>query len=143
MSECKVLLIDDEVEFTKMLGKRLAARGFNVETASSGKEALDKVEGHDFDVALLDLAMPGWDGVETLQKLKESKSELQIILLTGHATVPSSVEVMRLGAMDVLEKPADFDHILEVIEEASNKKALLVEDKIAKNIEKLLQKKGW
>ena len=143
MSRYKVLLVDDEADFTTVLAKRFVVRGMEVETAANGKEALEKVKAHDFDAVLLDIAMPGWDGVETLKYLIEEKPDLQVVLLTGHATVQKGIEAMKLGALDLLEKPAEFQDLLDKIEEASAKKAILVEKRIEDTLDDILQKKSW
>ena len=143
MSRYKILLVDDEQDFTAALAKRFAVRGMAVETASNGKEALELVKEHDFDAVLLDIAMPGWDGVETLKYLIEERPDLQVVLLTGHATVEKGVEAMKQGALDLLEKPAEFQDLLDKIEEASAKKAILVEKRIASKLDDILKKKSW
>ena len=114
-----------------------------VEIASSGEVALEKVTSIDFDAVLLDLAMPGWDGIETLKRLKKERPDLQVVLLTGRATVSKGVEAMKHGALDLMEKPAEFQDLLIKIEEASAKKALLVEERMEHDIEEILRKKGW
>jgi DNA-binding NtrC family response regulator len=143
MDTNKLLLIDDEQEFTDALRKRFEARGMNVETASSGEEALAKIESMDFDAVLLDLAMPGWDGVETLKHLKKLRPDIQVVLLTGHATIEKSVEAMKLGALDFVEKPIKFQQLLEKIEEASAKKAVLAEERIIQDLDEIVRKRGW
>ena len=139
----KVLLIDDEEEYTAALAERLRMRDMIVDTAPNGKIALEKVQDHDFDAVLLDLAMPGWDGVETLKRLKEARPDLQIVLLTGRATVRKGVEAMKHGALDLVEKPAQFKELLEKIEEASAAKALLVEERMEHDLEEILRTKSW
>ena len=139
----RILLIDDEEDFTAALAKRLKARSFVVETASRGREALDKIKDNDFDAILLDLAMPGWDGIETLKRLKEENPNLQVILLTGHATVRKSVEAMRLGAADLVEKPATLDDLLEKIEEARERRNLLREKRTEQDLYEIMGSKGW
>ena len=143
MSRHKILLVDDERDFTAALAKRFAVRGMDVETAANGKEALEKVKEHDFDAVLLDIAMPGWDGVETLEYLIQERPDIQVVLLTGHATVEKGVEAMKLGALDLLEKPAEFQDLLSKIEEASAKKAVLVEERIESKLNEILKKKSW
>ncbi|MBI5582235.1 MAG: response regulator [Deltaproteobacteria bacterium] len=142
MSE-KVLLVDDEVEFLDTLSERMRNRGMEVSTSSSGAEALKKVEQESYDVIILDLMMPGVDGLEALKILKEKKPELQVILLTGHATVEKGIEAMKLGAMDFLEKPADLSQLTEKIKKAQAKKMLIVEKQTEEKIKKLLEEKGW
>ena len=139
----RVLLIDDEKELLKTLAERLEVRGLIVETAQSGEEALVIIEHADFDAVVLDLAMPGIDGIETLKRMHEIKPDLQVVLLTGHATVAKSIEAMKLGAVDLLEKPADFKDLLAKIEEASKKKAVLFERRIEADISKIIRERGW
>ena len=142
MSE-KVLLVDDEVEFLDTLSERMRNRGMEVATSSSGAEALKKVEQESFDVIILDLMMPGVDGLEALKVLKEKKPELQVILLTGHATIEKGIEAMKLGAMDFLEKPADLSQLTEKIKKAQAKKMLLVEKQAEEKIKEILADRGW
>ena len=143
MKHKNVLLIDDEEDFAEALAKRLKARAFTVDIASRGVTALEKVKERDYDAVLLDLAMPGWDGIETLKRLKEEKPNLQVILLTGHATVSKSVEAMKLGAVDLVEKPAALDDLLEKIEAAMERKKDLREKLMEKNLSSILGTKGW
>jgi DNA-binding NtrC family response regulator len=142
MSE-KVLLVDDEVDFLDTLSERMRTRGMEVSTSSSGSEALKKVEQESYDVIILDLMMPGVDGLEALRILKEKRPELQVILLTGHASVEKGIEAMKLGAMDFLEKPADLSQLTEKIKKAQAKKMLIVEKQTEEKIKRLLEEKGW
>ena len=143
MTEPRVLLIDDEKELLEVLSERLRTRGMTVQTAESGEEALRIIEDSTFDAVVLDLAMPGLDGVETLRRMKEIRPKIQVILLTGHATVQKSIEVMKLGAMDLLEKPTDLKVLLEKIEEASSKRAFLLEKQMEDEIDDIIRKRGW
>ena len=142
MSE-KVLLVDDEVDFLDTLSERMRTRGMEVATANTGIEALQKVEKEAYDVIILDLQMPGVDGLEALKVLKAKRPELQVILLTGHATVEKGIEAMKLGAMDFLEKPADLSQLTEKIKKAQAKKMLIVEKQNEDKIKKILEEKGW
>lgn len=139
----KILLVDDEEEFARTLAERLEARGLRVAIAFSGQEALDKVQEKTFDAIILDLAMPGMDGIATLKKFREVNPDLRIIILTGQATVEKGVEAMKLGAVDLMEKPADLKELLAKIEEASSQKALLVEKHIDEQLKDIMGKKGW
>jgi DNA-binding NtrC family response regulator len=143
MTAAHVLIIDDEKELLKTLAERLGVRGITVETAESGEEALGIIENTDFDAVVLDLAMPGIDGLETLRRMHEIKPDLQVVLLTGHATVAASIEAMKLGAVDLLEKPADFQDLLTRIEQASEKTAVLFEKRTEQDISKILRERGW
>jgi DNA-binding NtrC family response regulator len=136
MSE-KVLLVDDEIDFLNTFSERMRTLGLEVATASSGADALKKVEREFYDVIVLDLLMPGLDGLETLKILKEKNPERQVILLTGQATVEKGIEAMKLGAVDFLEKPVDLSQLAEKIKKAQAKKMLLVEKKTE------LAEKGW
>lgn len=115
-----VLLVDDERDFVEMLGLRLEEEGHRVATAFSGEEALQALtQSHDItDVVLLDLKMPGLDGVETLKAIKERWPLLEVILLTGHGTIDSAVAGLKSGAFDYLLKPADFSELLEKLDQA-------------------------
>jgi DNA-binding NtrC family response regulator len=142
MSE-KVLLVDDDVEFLDTLSERMRTRGMEVSTSSSGVEALKKVEREPYDVIILDLMMPGVDGLEALEVLKAKRPELQVILLTGHATVEKGIEAMKLGALDFLEKPVDLSLLTEKIKKAQAKKMLIVEKHNEGKTKKILKEKGW
>ena len=142
MSE-KILLIDDEVDFLSAMSERMKARDMQVTTASSAKEGLEKVAAGSFDAVILDLAMPEMDGIETLKILKEKNPDLQVILLTGHATIKQGIEAMKLGALDLLEKPADINALTEKIKTAQARKMLIVEKKNEETIRKIMATKGW
>ena len=126
-----VLLIDDESPFVEALAKRLLKRGFVVVTSTSGPEALTKLqENPSIDVVICDVKMPGMDGIETLRLIKSEHPIVEVILLTGHATVQSAIQGMRLGALDYLMKPCDMDLLITKIHEAKGKKSAH-ENKIA------------
>jgi DNA-binding NtrC family response regulator len=138
-----ILVVDDEEQFLKVFSQRLEGRGMKVDTSSSGEDALKKVEGKNFDAIILDLAMPGMSGLETLKRIRDDNPDLQIIMLTGHGSVETGVEAMKSGAVDFLEKPADMNKIMEKIAEAKRKRIVLVEKKHEKNVKEILQSKGW
>ncbi|RJP81852.1 MAG: response regulator [Desulfobacteraceae bacterium] len=139
----KVLLVDDEQEFIDTLAERMRNRGMEVETSTSPKSALKLVEDGAFDAVVLDLQMPEMDGLEALKILKEKRPELQVILLTGHATVEKGIEAMKLGAMDLVEKPADLSVLTEKIHKAQAKKMILVEKKSEEKIRNIMMSKSW
>jgi DNA-binding NtrC family response regulator len=143
MAAEKILLVDDEVEFTHILSRRMQSRGVEVDTAASGPEALDKVDRSAYDAIILDLAMPGMDGIETLRRLLGRNPDLQVILLTGRATVQKGVEAIKLGAADFLEKPAEIDKLMEKIREAQTMRMLLVEGRAEERIKNIMGSKGW
>jgi two-component system OmpR family response regulator len=143
MADEKVLLVDDEMDFVQALSARLETRGLVVQTASSGQEAIDKAKKESFDAVVLDLAMPGMDGIETLKALRDHDPDLQIILLTGHATLQKGVEAMKLGAMDFLEKPVDLNTLLDKVREARSKSVAVEQKKTDQIIQDILKTKGW
>jgi DNA-binding NtrC family response regulator len=118
MDPIRVLLVDDEESFVEYLGKRLSARGMQVSISLSGEAALERVKTQELDVVILDVRMPGMSGVETLRELRKLRPELQVIMLTGHASIESGVEGMKLGAFDYLVKPCDIEVLTKAINEA-------------------------
>ena len=141
--QANVLLVDDEEQFLDALTQRLETRGLKVKAVTSGEDAVDQVEDHNFDAIIVDLAMPGIDGIETLKRIKEKRPDLEIIMLTGHATVKSGIEAMKLGAVDFLEKPADIDALTAKIKKAQAKKMIIVEKQMEEKIKKIINAKGW
>ena len=141
--EASVLLVDDEEQFLDALSQRLESRGLRVDTVTSGEDAVAQVEDHNFDAIIVDLAMPGIDGIETLKRIKEKRPDLEIIMLTGHATVKSGIEAMKLGADDFLEKPVELNVLLEKIGEAKHKRMLVVEKGHQEEVKKILKSKTW
>ena len=117
-NKIKLLMVDDEVKFLESISKRLVLKNFDVTTASNGKEAIASAEIGLFDVAVVDFQMPGMDGAQVLKALKDKHKYLEIIMLTGHATVDSAVECTKLGAFKYLEKPYAFEKLVETITEA-------------------------
>ena len=117
-NEINILLVDDEVKFLTAVADRLTLKGFNVTTATDGDAAIEAAGKGGFDVAVVDLRMPGTDGAEVLKILKQKHKFIEIIMLTGHATVDSAVECTKLGAFKYLEKPYDFDKLIEVLKDA-------------------------
>ncbi|MCK9265059.1 MAG: response regulator [Desulfobulbaceae bacterium] len=141
--KANVLLVDDEEQFLDALSSRLETRGYRVDTVTSGEDAVDLIEGKSFDAIVLDLAMPGLDGLETLKRIKEKNPDLEIIMLTGHATVKSGIEAMKMGAEDFLEKPVDLKELLDKIGEAKHKRMLVVEKKRQEEVNKIIKSKSW
>ena len=139
----RVLLVDDEAEFVEALSIRLENRGLVVDTAANGSAAIDRVRDGTFDAIVLDLAMPGMNGIETLEALKDLAPNLQIILLTGHGNLESGIQAMTLGAMDVLEKPVGIDVLLQKIRQAKANSDELEEKRIDDIVQDILVTKGW
>jgi DNA-binding NtrC family response regulator len=124
------------------MSERLTARGVTVTTATSAAEALEQIEANLFDAVILDLKMPGMDGIEAMKRMKAKRPELQIILLTGHATVEKGVEAIQLGAMDFVEKPADLESLGEKIKQAKQKKMLIVDEANRETVQGVLKRWG-
>ena len=143
MAKEKVLLVDDELEFTQVLSERMKTRNVDVDTAASGREALEKAKAKSYDAIILDLSMPEMDGIETLRHLIEDNPDLQVILLTGYATLQKGIEAVKLGAMDFLEKPAEIQKLMEKIQQAKANKMLLVEKQVEEKIKNILETKWW
>jgi DNA-binding NtrC family response regulator len=143
MTDTTVLLVDDEPNFVTALAERLEARGLRVETAASGEGALERARARVFDAVLLDMAMPGLDGLETLRGLLAINPDQQVILLTGRATLQQGVEAMKLGALDLLEKPADIALLVTRIEDAARRRSALDDRRVEERVRGILHKKGW
>ena len=139
----KVLLVDDEQEFLDTLAERMRNRGMDVETTTSAEVALKQAEKVPYDAIVLDLMMPGMDGLQVLQILKKKNPDIQVILLTGQATLSKGIEAMKLGALDFIEKPADIKILTEKIKEAQAQKMMLVEKKLEEKMKKLIHEKAW
>ncbi|GAB6057456.1 response regulator [Desulfonatronum parangueonense] len=118
MSKPKILLVDDETRFRTTVTKRLVERGQDVVAVGSGLAAIESVKQTPFDIVVLDVKMPGLNGLETLTELKKIRPEMAVIMLTGHASVDSSIEGMKLGAFDYILKPCDIEELLGKIEAA-------------------------
>jgi len=143
MNDCKVLLVDDEAEFVATLAERLEARGFTADTAPTGLTAVTMAEETRYDAIVLDMAMPGMDGIETLERLLELNPDLQVILLTGRATLEQAATAIKLGALDLLEKPAEIELLVKKIETAAERRWELEDRRIGERVDDILRKKGW
>lgn len=139
----KVLLVDDEEDFIKTLAQRLEMRGLKVTGVTRGEDAVALTARQSFDAIVIDLAMPGMDGLETLKKIKESQPEAEIIMLSGQGTVKSGIEAMKLGAEDFLEKPVDMQELLTKINEMRHKRILVLEKQSIEEIDNILKSKSW
>jgi DNA-binding NtrC family response regulator len=137
----KVLIVDDEVDFVEMLSLRLEEADEKVVPAYNGRECLEILNKLDIDVVILDIKMPGMDGIQTLREIKKSFPLVEVIMLTGHGTTETAVEGMKLGAFDYLLKPTDFQDLLEKLENARKRKDEQ-EERIRKAEAKLLLRKS-
>ena len=141
MSE-KVLLVDDEEDFLEAMSERMTARGMEVTTASSAKEAIDIIDKISFDAIILDFQMPEMDGMEALQTIKAKRPESQIILLTGYSTLEKGVEAMKIGATDFIEKPADLEVLSDKIKKAKAERMLIADKQQADKVLAAIKKYG-
>ena len=123
MDTIQLMLVDDEKAFLDTLTKRLERRDLAVTIAYSGEEALEVLEHNDrIETVLLDVKMPGMDGIETLVEIKRRRPMVEVIMLTGHATVESAIEGMKQGAFDYLMKPCEIDQLVSKVEEATKRR---------------------
>jgi len=139
----KVLLVDDEKEFTDTLAQRLEIRDFEVTTASSADEALAQLGKREVDVVVLDVLMPGKDGVAALHEIKKVHPLVEVILLTDHATVESAVEGLKSGAFDYLLKPTETKDLIAKIVQAYRRKADQEERIRQAHIDSIMLRRGW
>lgn len=119
-----LLIVDDEEQFLKSMTKRLDVRGFNVIAVDRGEKAIEAAKAGEVDIALVDLKMPGMNGEETLKALKREHEWMEVVILTGHGSIDSAVECTRIGAHSYLQKPCDFDELLNVLADAYKKKVM-------------------
>ncbi len=124
MDPFSVLFVDDEVEFLETLLKRMKKRDLQVSGAKSGEEAIEFLDQNRVDVVVLDVKMPGMDGIQALREIKRLHPIIEVIMLTGHASVEVAIQGMELGAFDYLMKPVDIDDLLYKVQDAYKKKAL-------------------
>ena len=137
----RVLIVDDEVDFVEMLSLRLEEAGEKVVPAYSGRECLEILKKLQIDVVILDIKMPGMDGIQTLREIKKNFPLVEVVMLTGHGTTETAVEGMKLGAFDYLLKPTEFHELLDKLENARKRKDEQ-EERIRKAEAKLLLRKS-
>jgi len=127
MAKMALMLVDDELRYLETTAKLLARKGYQALTAPSGVEALEKLKKEYVDVVILDVKMPGMDGLEVLKRIKAAHPLVEVIMLTGHGTIDTAVDGMRNGAFDYLTKPCDVDELINKGEEAFIKKQAMEE----------------
>ena len=132
----KILLVDDEVVFTQNMAKLLTNRGYIVTVVGSGDAAIQALEEKDFDVVVLDIKMPGMDGITTLREIKKLGLLTETLILTGHGSIDTALEAIKIGAYDYLTKPCEIDELIGKIEGAWEKK----DDEVKKDIQEKIQK---
>jgi DNA-binding NtrC family response regulator len=122
MKEFKVLMVDDEEDFVKTMAERMAMRDLTPELALSGEEALQQIQEDVPDVMVLDLKMPGIDGMEVLRRVRKAYPNVQVVVLTGHGSEKDEAEARRLGAFAYLQKPVEMDKLVRTLKDAYKKK---------------------
>ena len=138
----RVLIVDDEKDFVEIFALRLEEAGERVSSAHSGKECLKILSEKEIDVVILDIRMPGMDGIETLKEIKKGYPLVEVIMLTGHGTTETAVEGMKLGAFDYLIKPADFNDLTLKLEGARKRKDEQEERIRAAEVKSIMRKSG-
>lgn len=124
MEKFRILVVDDEDDFRETIVKRLKGRNLDTTGVASGEEALKIMESESFDVVVLDVRMPGMDGIEALKEMKKKKPLTEVIMLTGHASVESGIQGMQLGAFDYVMKPVPLDELLDKMRQAYERKRI-------------------
>src|SRR6186713_1042198 len=127
-----ILIIDDEKAIRKTLGEILSYEGYKIDEASDGEEGLKKFREKSYDVVLCDIKMPKLDGIEFLEKTRETNADIPIIMISGHGTIETAVEAVKKGAFDYISKPPDLNRLLITIRNAMDKTTLVTETKVLK-----------
>jgi len=138
MDNIQLLLVDDEERFLETTKRLLEKRGVEALTATDALDALTILDAQRVDVVVLDVKMPGLDGVEVLRKIKQEQPLVEVIMLTGHASVESAIAGLKLGAFDYLMKPCDISALLEKVNQAYAKKQAMEEKIRQAKIEKII-----
>jgi DNA-binding NtrC family response regulator len=124
MDKFRVLIVDDEEDFVETIVKRLKDRGIDAQGVTSGQAALDLLDTKDVDVVILDVKMPGMDGIETLRAMKKKKPLTEVIMLTGHGSVESGIQGLQLGAYNYVMKPVPLNDLMKQMEQAYERKLI-------------------
>ncbi len=143
MENARILLVDDETDFTDTMSQLLQTRGYRVTAVNGGESAIKALGQGRYDVMVLDLKMPGMDGMATLKEAKKLEFFTETLILTGHATVDTALEAIKLGAYDYLTKPCDIDELVQKIQGAWKKKDVAEKQEISKKIDRIVEGKGF
>ncbi|MFH1999954.1 MAG: response regulator [Planctomycetota bacterium] len=139
MLKSRILLVDDEKVFTGNMSKLLENRGYIVNAVNSGEEAVEAMSRLKFDVVVLDLKMPGMDGLATLAEINKLGIFTEVLILTGHGSIDSALEAMKIGAYDYLTKPCEIDQLVEKIEGAWQRKDEVEKKDMEEKIKKIVE----
>ena len=134
-----LLIVDDEEDFLRAISRSLAIRDFHVVTANRGEKALEVAKSYPVDIAIVDLKMPGMNGLETLEALKKVHPWMEIIILTGHGTIDSAVEATRSGAYSYMQKPCELDTLMQMLIEAYKKRVMNKQQLAEKRVDELIK----
>ena len=143
MENARILLVDDETDFTDTMSQLLRTRGYQVTAVNGGESAIKALGQGRYDVMVLDLKMPGMDGMATLKEAKKLELFTETLILTGHATVDTALEAIKLGAYDYLTKPCDIDELVQKIQGARKKKDAAEKREISNEIHRIVEGKGF
>ncbi len=143
MKGTRILLVDDEVDFTDNMSKLLEGRGYHVAVVSNGHDAIKTLEREDYEVMVLDLKMPGMDGITTLREMRKLDVFTETLVLTGHGDIDTALEATRLGAYDYLTKPCEIDALVEKIEGAWKRKDTREKEEMQKTIDRITDGKSF
>lgn len=124
LEKVRTLLVDDEADFIDTLAKRMKRRGLDTSTVNSGEDAIEFLARNPVDVVILDVKMPGMDGIQTLREIRQRHPLTEVIMLTGHANVEVAIQGMEMGAFDYLMKPMAIDDLVYKIQDAHKKKSI-------------------
>lgn len=124
MDKISLLLVDDEVEFLAPMVKRLKKRNYQVQTSTNGPDAIDFIRRNPVELVVLDVQMPGMDGIETLSEIKRIDPSIGVVMLTGHANIEAAIAGMELGAFDYLMKPMNFDELVYKLQDVYREKQI-------------------
>ena len=139
MKRARILLVDDEVVFANNMCRLLQSRGYHPVAVNSGESALELLREREFDVVVLDLRMPGLDGVTTLREIRDARHPAEVLILTGHGAIDSAFEAVKLGAFDYLAKPCAVEDLVAKIDAASAKKESRRHDELEERLRRLVQ----
>lgn len=134
VEKIRIIIVDDEERFLTTLGQRLRLRDFDVATFSNGQEAVEAARLKEFDLAIVDLKMPGMTGEQVLEVLKKDHPLIEVIILTGHGSIPSAVQCTQFGSYNYLQKPCETDELLEALKNAYQRR---VQKKLQLDLEKM------
>jgi DNA-binding NtrC family response regulator len=124
MKEATILLVDDEVVFTNNMSRLLTKRGYRVTALNGGEAALRALQEHSFDVMVLDLKMPGLDGIAVMHEMRKLALSTEVLILTGHGSIDTALEAIQLGAYDYVTKPCEIEELVSKIEAALERKTI-------------------